>query len=161
MAEIVLARIDSRQLHGQVVTKWIPQSEAKKVVLINDELVNDEFMKMIYLNAALNGVKVEIVTAEEAGKKYLENQFGTGKVLVLIPNLKMLEKAYTAGLRLEKLQVGGLGGAPNRKVVFGNITLDDYDVEVLKKVENLGTEIYFQIIPEDVPQKFSEILKKY
>lgn len=161
MAEIVLARIDSRQLHGQVVTKWIPQSEAKKVVLINDELVNDEFMKMIYLNAAPNGVKVEIVTAEEAGKKYLENQFGTGKVLVLIPNLKMLEKAYTAGLRLEKLQVGGLGGAPNRKVVFGNITLDDYDVEVLKKVENLGAEIYFQIIPEDVPQKFSEILKKY
>lgn len=161
MAEIVLARIDSRQLHGQVVTKWIPQSEAKKVVLINDELVNDEFMKMIYLNAAPNGVKVEIVTAEESGKKYLENQFGTGKVLVLIPNLKMLEKAYTAGLRLEKLQVGGLGGAPNRKVVFGNITLDDYDVEVLKKVENLGTEIYFQIIPEDVPQKFSEILKKY
>lgn len=161
MAEIVLARIDSRQLHGQVVTKWIPQSEAKKVVLINDELVNDEFMKMIYLNAAPNGVKVEIVTAEEAGKKYLENQFGTGKVLVLIPNLKMLEKAYTAGLRLEKLQVGGLGGAPNRKVVFGNITLDDYDVEVLKKVENLGTEIYFQIIPEDVPRKFSEILKKY
>ena len=70
MAEIVLARIDSRQLHGQVVTKWIPQSEAKKVVLINDELVNDEFMKMIYLNAAPNGVKVEIVTAEEAGKKY-------------------------------------------------------------------------------------------
>ena len=42
---------------------------------------------MIYLNAAPNGVKVEIVTAEEAGKKYLENQFGTGKVLVLIPNI--------------------------------------------------------------------------
>lgn len=161
MAEIVLARIDSRQLHGQVVTKWIPQSEAKKVILINDELVNDEFMKMIYLNAAPSGVKVEIVTAEEAGKKYLENQFGVGKVLVLIPNLKMLEKSYEAGLRLEKLQVGGLGGAPNRKVVFGNITLDDYDVEVLKKVESMGTEVYFQIIPEDVPQKFSEILKKY
>ena len=161
MAEIVLARIDSRQLHGQVVTKWIPQSEAKRVILINDELVNDDFMKMIYMNAAPSGVKVEILSAEEAGKKYLENKFGIGRVLVLLPNLTMLDKSYDSGLSLEKLQVGGLGGAPNRKFVFGNITLDDYDVEVLKKVESIGTEIYFQIIPEDVPQKFSEILKKY
>lgn len=161
MAEIVLARVDSRQLHGQVVTKWIPQTEARKVILINDELVKDDFMKMIYLNAAPSGVKVEIITAQEAGDIFLENKFGNGKVLVLIPNIKILEKSYEAGLRLEKLQIGGLGGAPNRKVVFGNITLDDYDVKVLKKVESLGTEIYFQIIPEDIPQKFSEILKKY
>lgn len=161
MVEIVLARVDSRQLHGQVVTKWIPQTEARKVILINDELVKDDFMKMIYLNAAPSGVKVEIITAQEAGDIFLENKFGNGKVLVLIPNIKMLEKSYEAGLRLEKLQIGGLGGAPNRKVVFGNITLDDYDVKVLKKVESLGTEIYFQIIPEDIPQKFSEILKKY
>ena len=39
--------------------------------------------------------------------------------------------------------------------------MDDYDVSVLKKAEELGTEIYFQIIPEDNPQKFSDILKKY
>lgn len=161
MAEIVLSRIDSRQLHGQVVTKWIPQVSANKVVLINDELVKDDFMKMIYLNAAPSGVKVEIITAEEAGKQFVKNQFGEGKVLVLIPNLKMLDTAYDNGLHLKKLQVGGLGGAPNRKVVFGNITLDDYDVSVLKKAEELGTEIYFQIIPEDNPQKFSDILKKY
>ena len=161
MAEIVLSRIDSRQLHGQVVTKWIPQVSANKVVLINDELVKDEFMKMIYLNAAPAGVRIEIVTAEEAGRQFIENQFGEGKVLVLILNLKMLDIAYDNGLRLKKIQVGGLGGAPNRKVVFGNITLDDYDVSVLKKVESFGTEIYFQIIPEDTPQKFIDILKKY
>lgn len=161
MAEIVLARIDSRQLHGQVVTKWIPQVSANKVVLINDELVKDDFMKMIYLNAAPTGVKVEIITAEDAGKQFVKDQFGEGKVLVLIPNLKMLDIAYNNGLRLKKLQVGGLGGAPNRKVVFGNITLDDYDVSILKKAEALETEIYFQIIPEDNPQKFSDILKKY
>lgn len=161
MAEIVLARIDSRQLHGQVVTKWIPQLEIKKVILINDNLVKDDFMKMIYLNAAPSGVKVEIITAEEAGKLYLENKFGEGKILILIPNLKMLDKSYDAGLRLKELQVGGLGGAPNRKVVLGNITLDGYDVEVLKKVESLGTNIYFQIIPEDSKRKWSEVLKKY
>ena len=53
------------------------------------------------------------------------------------------------------------GGAEYHCRMLAERLVDDYDVEVLKKVENLGTEIYFHIIPEDVPQKFSEILKKY
>ena len=65
------------------------------------------------------------------------------------------------GLELKKLQVGGLGGGPKRKVVFQNITLDDSDVEVLKEVREKGIEVIFQTIPEDKPQKLEEILKKY
>ncbi len=66
-----------------------------------------------------------------------------------------------AGLVLEKLQVGGLGGGPSRKVVFQNITLDDKDVEILKELNEKGIEIIFQTIPEDKPQKLAEVLKKY
>ena len=52
MAELVLTRIDSRLIHGQVVTKWVGQSGANRIIVVSDELVNDEFMKNIYLMAA-------------------------------------------------------------------------------------------------------------
>lgn len=33
MANIVLCRIDSRLIHGQVVTKWVGQSQANRIAV--------------------------------------------------------------------------------------------------------------------------------
>lgn len=52
MANIVLCRIDSRLIHGQVVTKWVGQSQANRIAVVSDELDADPFMKNIYLMAA-------------------------------------------------------------------------------------------------------------
>ena len=49
MANIVLCRIDSRLIHGQVVTKWVGQSQANRIAVVSDELDADPFMKNIYL----------------------------------------------------------------------------------------------------------------
>ncbi len=37
MANIVLCRIDSRLIHGQVVTKWVGQSQANRIAVVSDE----------------------------------------------------------------------------------------------------------------------------
>lgn len=60
MAEIVLCRIDSRLIHGQVMTKWVNQSQANKIVVVSDELAADEFMREIYLLSAPAGVMLGI-----------------------------------------------------------------------------------------------------
>ena len=65
------------------------------------------------------------------------------------------------GVTVPQIQVGGLGGAPNRKVVFQNITLDDPDVETLEYLKGKGADIIFQTIPEDTPMKLDDILKRY
>lgn len=161
MAEIVLCRVDSRLIHGQVMTKWVNQSEANKIVVVSDELAADEFMLQIYLMAAPAGVKVECYGIEETIKKWNENKFDTGRVLLLLPNLASMKTIYENGITVPQIQVGGLGGAPNRKVVFQNITLDDADVEVLKFLKDSGADIIFQTIPEDAPMKLEDIIKKY
>lgn len=161
MAEIVLCRIDSRLIHGQVMTKWVNQSQANKIVVVSDELATDEFMLEIYLLSSPAGVKVECYSIEDTIKKWNENHFESGKVLLLLPDLKTMQQIYDGGVTVKQIQVGGLGGAPNRKVVFQNITLDDADVDVLKNLQNQGISIIFQTIPEDMPQKLDDILKKY
>ena len=158
MAEIVLCRIDSRLIHGQVMTKWVNQSQANKIVVVSDELANDEFMLEIYLLSAPAGVKIECYGIEDTIKNWNENQFGTGKVLLLLPDLKSMKQIYDGGVNVSQIQVGGLGGAPNRKVVFQNITLDDPDTEILEDLSAKGVNIIFQTIPEDSPMKFDEIL---
>lgn len=161
MAEIVLCRIDSRLIHGQVMTKWVNQSQANKIIVISDSLAADEFMLEIYLMAAPAGVKVECYSRADAVRKWTEEQFGNGRVLLLLPDLESMQDVYEGGIRVNDIQVGGLGGSPGRKVVFQNITLDDKDVEVLKTLKEKGVKVIFQTIPEDVPQSLETILKKY
>lgn len=161
MAEIVLCRIDSRLIHGQVMTKWVNQSGANKIVVVSDSLAADEFMLEIYLQAAPAGIKVECYSRADAVAHWTQEQFGSGKVLLLLPDLASMEQVYEQGIQVKDIQVGGLGGSPGRKVVFQNITLDDKDVEILKHLQEAGVTVIFQTIPEDVPQGLEAILKKY
>lgn len=161
MGKIVLCRVDSRLIHGQVVTKWVGQSKANRIIVVSDELIKDPFMKNIYLMAAPPSIKVDCFGLKEAVDAWKENEFGTGNILILFPNLMSLDEAIRGGIEFEKIQVGGLGGGPNRKVVFQNITLDDNDVEILNRLEEKGVKIFFQTIPEDKPRDLKTILKKY
>lgn len=161
MAKIVLCRIDSRLIHGQVVTKWVSQSNANRIIVASDMLIQDPFMKNVYLMAAPPNVNVDCYGIEEACENWNSNKFGEGNVLLLFGDLKSLEEAWNKGLEVENVQIGGLGGGLNRKTVFQNITLDDNDVEIIKRLESKGVKFIFQTIPEDKPQQFKEILKKY
>ncbi|WP_066496313.1 PTS system mannose/fructose/N-acetylgalactosamine-transporter subunit IIB [Abyssisolibacter fermentans] len=161
MAEIVLCRIDSRLIHGQVVTKWVNQAGANRIIVISDMLASDPFMKNVYLMAAPPNVKVDCYGINEACEEWKSDKFGLGNVLILFGDLKSLKLAWEKGFSVERIQVGGLGGGPNRKTVFQNITLDDADVKRLEELDGKNVEIYFQTIPEDKPQPLKDILKKY
>jgi D-glucosaminate-specific PTS system IIB component len=161
MANIVLCRIDSRLIHGQVVTKWVGQSQANRIAVVSDELEADPFMKSIYLMAAPPNVKVDCYSNQSFAAAWRENQLGEGNVLVLFPNLASVQQAVVDGFDVKNIQVGGLGGGPNRKAVFQNITLDEADVAILRDLQQRGVTVFFQTIPEDKPQALADILKKF
>ncbi|WP_250206085.1 PTS sugar transporter subunit IIB, partial [Escherichia coli] len=69
--------------------------------------------------------------------------------------------AEQQGFDVADIQVGGLGGGPNRKAVFQNITLDEKDVGILNDLKSRGIKAVFQTIPEDKPQSLDDILKKF
>lgn len=143
------------------MTKWVNQSQANRIVVVSDELANDEFMRDIYLMSAPEGIRVDCYTEAQTIEGFASDGLGDGKVLLLLPNLTALTHVVDGGVELPEVQVGGLGGAPNRKVVFQNITLDDADAKILEYLGSKGVRVYFQTIPEDAPQSSDEILRKY
>lgn len=161
VADIALCRIDSRLIHGQVMTKWVNQSQANRIIVVSDDLANDDFMRSIYLMSAPEGIKVDCLTKQQAIDSYADGCFGSGRVLLLLPDLASMKQLVEGGVSVPSIQVGGLGGAPNRKVVFQNITLDDEDAAMLEDLSAKGIDIFFQTIPEDAPQGVESILKKY
>lgn len=98
MANIVLCRIDSRLIHGQVVTKWVGQSQANRIAVVSDELDADPFMKNIYLMAAPPNIKVDCFGNQSFAAAWKENQLGDGNVLVLFPRWRRCRTPYNWAL---------------------------------------------------------------
>ncbi|MEG0240213.1 MAG: PTS sugar transporter subunit IIB, partial [Anaerorhabdus sp.] len=97
---------------------------------------------------------------DEAVSKWKENQFGEGNVLVLFKNVQAAHKCYMNGFDYKELQIGGLGAAPGRKIVFGPITLDQTDGDLLKEIQDKGARVYFHQVPEDGSAELSKVLEK-
>ena len=153
---IVLTRVDFRLIHGQVITRWLTQCQINEIVTIDTALSKDAFMQEVFKMAAPKGVKITIVNVEDAVKRQQEGAFDKNRVMVLFKGVAELNAAVQAGLKLEKVQIGGLGGGPGRKAVNNAITLDRADADTLLELEKMGIEIYFQTTP-DYP---SETLQK-
>lgn len=153
---IELTRVDFRLIHGQVITRWLTQCQINEIVTIDTALSQDAFMQEVFKMAAPKGVKITIVNVEDAVKRQQEGAFDKNRVMVLFKGVAELNAAVQAGLQLDKVQIGGLGGGPGRKAVNNAITLDRADADTLLGLEKTGIEIYLQTTP-DYP---SETLQK-
>ena len=145
---IVLTRVDFRLIHGQVITRWLTQCQINEIVTVDTALSKDEFMQDVFKMAAPKGVKIKILDIDTAVKQQQEGAFDANRVLMLFKSVKELSDACKAGLKLEEVQIGGLGGGPGRKAVNNAITLDRTDADMLLDLEKEGVKIYFQTTPD-------------
>lgn len=160
MAEIVLTRIDFRLIHGQVITKWLKRVGANRIVVIDDALSKDEFMKQIYTMSAPSGVSVDIYSEEEAIESWKKDQLGDGKILLLFKDVASTFNSVKKGLDLKEIQIGGLGSGPGKKKVYGPISMDENDFTQLNELHENNINIYLHQVPEEQPMGFDRVIKK-
>ncbi len=69
---IVLVRIDDRLIHGQVMTSWLNYTSANKIMIIDDEVANDAFMKSVLKTCVPANVKLATFTSGKGSSKIKE-----------------------------------------------------------------------------------------
>lgn len=161
MGKIVLCRVDSRLVHGQVMTKWVQQSGANEIIIISDTVSKDEFLLDIYRMSAPPGMDIRCYDMKETVRLWKEGQLLKGNTLLLFADIAALHEVCSQGVEVKKVQIGGLGGGPSRKVVYKNITLDEKDASILKELSDKGIDVIFQTIPEDRALPLGEALERF
>lgn len=161
MAEIKMVRADFRLIHGQVITKWLRQTPANEILIIDDLLSQDEFMSSIYVMAAPSGIEVRILSVNEAIREWNENQLGNGKLFILIKDIDTIYRTINGGVPIDELQIGGLGSAPGRVNVFGPISFDENDVEKLTELNEKGCYIYLHQVPDEPKLDFQKAKERF
>lgn len=161
MAKIVLCRVDSRLVHGQVMTKWVQQSNANEIIIVSDPVSKDQFLLDIYRMSAPPGMEIRCYNKEDTVQLWKEGQLLKGNTLLLFADIATLHQVCLQGVAIKEVQIGGLGGGPSRKVVYKNITLDEMDAGELEELADLGISIRFQTIPEDRALPLNEALARF
>ncbi|MBC8589162.1 PTS system mannose/fructose/N-acetylgalactosamine-transporter subunit IIB [Paratissierella segnis] len=161
MASIKLIRVDSRLIHGQVITKWLKISGANRIIIIDDNLAQDSFMADIYMMAAPRGTSVEILDTQKAVDEWKKDELGKGNILILFKDVANCYKAFKNGFPIKELQIGGLASGPGRVTVFRAVSFDKQDVEQLTEMGNEGTKIILHIIPEEPKMEFAKAVQKF
>ena len=162
MAAISLIRVDSRLIHGQVITKWRKIFNITKIVVVDDGLAKDSFMIRMYEAAAPSGIKVKVYDAKKAKRLWEKNRLGTeGRVLLLFKDIDTCYRMYRMGIPMKYIQIGGVAKTAERRVILQAVSLNDKEFGLLEELHKGGCEVAVQIVPEDTKLSFDEIAKKY
>lgn len=160
MANVTLARVDFRLVHGQVVVKWSKVAKASKIIVVDDAAANDSLMKSVFKMAAPPGVKVLCYSIEKCVSKWNETQFGEGNVMVMFKSVASCYEAWKAGFPIPALQLGNIPNSEGRKPLGNEVFVNDEELVKLREMETAGTSIEVHTIPEQAAIPFHKAAAK-
>ena len=150
-------RVDSRLIHGQVIARWSVKYGTQQIIIVDDLLAEDDFMKDIYVMAAPENISVEIWKVDEAAGKWADNAAEGKNTLVLFKDVAHALKLMRSGVAIDALQIGGLPSGAGRKLVYKTISLSSEDYEDLDEMVSNGTDVFFQMLPEEDPFPYEKV----
>lgn len=158
MAKVVLARIDDRLIHGQVMTAWLQYVGANHIVIIDDETASDDFLKSVIGMAVPREIKLSIFHCGEAAAE-IQEMGEDEKIMILAKFPESFLTVMEAGLPLEKVIIGGMGANPKRTKFYKNISASAAERDTFKKIMECGTQLVIHIIPDQQAVGVKEYLK--
>ncbi|TCW17995.1 PTS system mannose-specific IIB component [Raoultella sp. BIGb0138] len=160
MSMISLLRIDDRLIHGQVMTGWVKHLNATKIIIVDDELVNDEFMISVLEMAVPNNMTLNIYDAEAAAMKLSEvsSDNNSDNIIILVKSPLTVLKMLNVGAKFQNLTVGGMGVNENRSRLYRNLAASDAERQAFKDIDKMGIPIQIQVLPGDTPANLMSYL---
>ncbi len=157
----VLARIDSRLLHGQVATAWTKATNPTRIIVVSDAVAKDDLRKKLIQQAAPPGVKAHVVPVEKMIELAKDDQhFGGQHALLLFENPQDVLRAVEGGVPLETVNVGSMAHSPGKVQPNKVLAFSQADIDTFNKLKEAGINFDVRKVPNDSKGNMDEILKK-
>lgn len=157
MGEIVLARIDDRLIHGQVMTAWLQFTGGNHIVIVDDATAGDEFTKSIMSMAVPSGIKLSILGIDD-GAALLANVPDGHKIIVLAKEPQTYLSLIEKGVKFGEIIIGGMGARKDRKTFHKNISASEEEKEAFRKIIGNDVKMKIHVIPDQGSQAIEGLL---
>ena len=166
MAELALVRLDDRLIHGQVLVSLLKVVGSKKIIIVDDKIVNDKFQTTILKAVCPKDQAFEIMDTDQVAKSFQEEQLGSvGPILAIYKDVDNLYRSYQKGFKFDKLQIGGARttthGDGRKQIGNNQVFFNKEEADMLEEMANDGVEISIRQTPQAQPIEWKSAYARY
>jgi fructoselysine/glucoselysine PTS system EIIB component len=146
---IKLTRIDDRLLHGQVAFTWTPALGADCIVVANDKVAKDEFLKMTLNLAKPASAKLLIKSLADTIIFLNDPRSQNLKILVIINAVKDASTLANEVSEIQSINFGGIRTKEGARSISKAVGVTDDDITIIKEMLEKGIEMEVRQVPTD------------
>ncbi|GKS81761.1 PTS mannose transporter subunit EIIAB [Ligilactobacillus pabuli] len=156
----VLARVDSRLLHGQVATAWTKTTGPNRIIVVSDNVAHDKLRKSMIVQAAPPGVKANVIPVAKMEEVAKDPRFGNTKALILFEKPEDALQAIQGGMDLKELNIGSMAHSTGKVAVNNVLSMGPEDVKTFDELKKMGIKFDLRKVPSDKKGNFDELVEK-
>ena len=156
----VLARVDTRLLHGQVATGWTKTTNPNRIIIVSDKVSKDNLRKNMIKQAAPAGVHAHVVPLKKMVEVEKDPRFGDTRALLLFETVEDALAAVKAGVPLKEINLGSSAYKDGKVNVTKALSFDQQDIDAIKELEKMGVKFDVRGVPGDKPADINELVDK-
>ncbi|KAF0224896.1 MAG: PTS system mannose-specific IIA component [Erysipelotrichaceae bacterium] len=145
---VILYKIDERLVHGQVVASFAKYLSADEFIIVNDKVAYDDDQITLMELAIPAGTEMQVITCAEFKEVVDTNGFWGKKTIVVFRYLTDVMECIQLGVKIDRLNCAGFFQSkdkPNAIKYNNNLFLDDEDKANLRKLADMGVDLYYQL----------------
>lgn len=155
---IKLARIDDRLVHGQVAFTWTPALGADCLIVANDKVAKDEFMKMTLGLAKPAGAKLLVKSLKDAALYINDGKNKHLKILLLVNSVKDAAAMAADVPEIKSINFGGCRMKDGAKLISKAVAVNDEDIVIIRDLLGKGIELEVRQVPTDNKQLLETLI---
>jgi mannose/fructose/N-acetylgalactosamine-specific phosphotransferase system component IIB len=156
---LLLARIDDRLIHGQVVHGWGTFLRPTWMGIVSDSLRADPARAGLYLFAAPEGARAVALSVEETLLEETRRTIEAERSILLFPGVEEALRLKQGGFPLVDVNVGGLHHAPGTSALLPYVYLDGKARDQLRAMAALGVRLTAQDLPTNPAHRLEALLE--
>jgi len=155
---IKLTRIDDRLVHGQVAFTWTPALGVNCLLIANDKVAKDEFLKMALGLAKPAGTKLLIKSLTDAAAFLNDEKSRNLKILLIINSVKDAYALVNEVSEIKSVNFGGIRLKDGAKLISKAVAIDSDDITLVRELLDKGIELELRQVPTDTKQMVGSLI---
>jgi PTS system mannose-specific IIB component len=155
---VVLARVDDRLVHGQIVEGWVPHVAADAIVVVSDTICLDLGRCRLLTFVVPDHLDLKIVPIESLDR--ILNDLDASKILLLFEDLADVSGVLEKGVSLNRINIGNLHHVRGGVEVTPSVYLNRKDIEMIQHLAGMGVAVEARDVPDSKSLDVLEFLSR-
>jgi len=155
---LLLARIDDRLIHGQVVVGWGQPLDLRFIVLVDDEVAASDWEQELYRMGVPPEMDVYFHTVEEAAEKLPSYQRDERRGALLTGDIDTMARLIELTRSIPRVNLGGIHHRVGRTQRLRYVFLAPDEEKALRELAARGVDVSAQDVPAARPLGLNEVL---